>query len=182
MEDWKPENILDAFAVWGPFWRDTVGSVQLPWDDTAYQNLQRTIEAVPAGAEHDLALALIGRLDCDNPDKTLAPCQNAQPPSASVAGFHAAANDKDYRKALAGRLKSIVCTGYDDSIFVLRGIAGFPIELNGRLPRLAATGAEVTALIDFIMSPACPVSANLTDADRARLQKMKEDALKEPGG
>jgi hypothetical protein len=48
--------------------------------------------------------------------------------------------------------------------------------------RLAATGAEAPALIDFIRSPACPVSAKLTDDDRAKLQKIKQDAPKTPGG
>jgi hypothetical protein len=152
----------------------------------AYQNLRKTIEAVPAGGLRDGALAQIGRLDCANPDKALATCDPAAPlPPPGVAGFQAAASDedypdKDYRKALVGTLKSIVCAGNDDSIFVLRGVsrelAGPTGPMSGRL---AAAGAEAPAFIDFIMSPACPVSVALTNDDKARLLQIKREAIKE---
>jgi hypothetical protein len=32
------------------------------------------------------------------------------------------------------------------------------------------------------MSPACPVSATLTNDDKATLEKIKQDAIKNPGG
>ena len=49
------------------------------------------------------------------------------------------------------------------------------------IDRLAAAGPEAPALIDFIMSKDCPVSASLTDADKARLLQIKRDAIKEAG-
>jgi hypothetical protein len=169
-----------AGAIWGPFWIDFTGpnSDQQPWGETAYQKLRRAIETAPVG---DQALERIGRLACANSDKAPAPCDPAAPPTPpGVSGFEAAASDEDYRKALAGTLKSIVCAGNDDGIFVLRGGAqGAPGPTSSRL---AAAGGEATALIDFIMSPACPVSTKLTAADRATLQKIKQDALKKPGG
>jgi uncharacterized protein YjbI with pentapeptide repeats len=177
-----------AAAVWGPFSFDFTGpnsNYQQPWSDMAYQNLRKTIEAVPAGDLRDRALAQIGRLDCANPDKALAPCDPAAPlPPPGVIGFRAAASDEDYRKALAATLKSIVCAGSDESIFVLRGISRRGVSRPGilRPSRLAVTGAEAPALIDFIMSPDCPVSAKLTDDDRAMLMRTKQDALKKPGG
>jgi hypothetical protein len=50
--------------------------------------------------------------------------------------------------------------------------------------RLAAAGPEAPALIDCIMSKDCPVSAALTDADRAKLLRIKQaiEATKKPGG
>jgi hypothetical protein len=47
--------------------------------------------------------------------------------AAWVTGLQAAASDEDYRKALAGTFKSIVCAGNDDNIFALRG-PGFRSE------------------------------------------------------
>jgi uncharacterized protein YjbI with pentapeptide repeats len=176
----KRGTVLDIDAVWGPFWIDPARLIQRPWDETTYQNLRTTIEAIPAGERRDQALAEIGRLDCANSDKALAPCDPTAPPAPpGIAGLQAAASDNDYRKALAGTLKSIVCALDDDSIFVLRGVSrrGLLDPTN----RLGAAGAEAPALIDFIMSPACPVSAKLTDDDKATLQEIKQDALKETG-
>jgi len=48
--------------------------------------------------------------------------------------------------------------------------------------RIAAVGLEAPALIDFIMSKDCPISASLTDADKAKLLRIKQDAIKKPGG
>jgi uncharacterized protein YjbI with pentapeptide repeats len=173
------KNLELARAVWGPFWIDfTDRHVDTQeWSETAYQNLRKTMEAIPGRFQRGLALAGISRLDCADPDKTfaLAPCDpGGAPPPPGITGFQAAAGDEDYRKALAGVLKSIICAGDDESIFVLRGVS------QGSPGRLKATGTEGPALIDFIMSPACPVSAKLTDDDKARLQKIKADAPKPP--
>jgi hypothetical protein len=72
-------------------------------------------------------------------------------------------------------LKSIVCdAGDDDSIFALRSI--------WQASRFRDAGDKAPALIDFLMSPACPVSTKLTDGDRTILLKTKQDAIKQPGG
>ena len=42
---------------------------------------------------------------------------------------------------------------------------------------LAATGAEAPTLIDFIMSKDCPVSNSLTDEDKARLLRIRQEAI-----
>jgi hypothetical protein len=39
--------------------------------------------------------------------------------------------------------------------------------------------SEAPALVDFILSKQCPVSAALTDDDKAHLLKIKQDAEKE---
>ena len=51
--------------------------------------------------------------------------------------------------------------------------------IHGRIP---AVGPEAPALIDFIVSKDCPVSASLTDKDKARLLQIRLDALRRPGG
>ena len=77
-----------------------------------------------------------------------------------------------YRPALAKVLRDLVCSGGDNAIFIVRG-AGFQ-------SRLAAAGPEAPSLIDEITvkdSKDCPVSALLTDADRAQLQHIKQQAI-----
>jgi uncharacterized protein YjbI with pentapeptide repeats len=177
------KNLEIADAVWGPVWVDFAGPkrAQQPWDKAAYQNLLRTIEGVPAGMRSDWALERIGRLDCDNSDKALAPCDATAPlPPPGVTGFQSAASEGDYRKALAAELKSIVCGGDDNSIFVLLGVSRGLVGPTSST--LAAVGTEAQALIDYIMTPACPVSSKLTDDDRATLQMIKQSALKKQGG
>jgi hypothetical protein len=75
-----------------------------------------------------------------------------------------------YAKAFAMELRSLVCTGDANAILILRGIINFG--------RLAKTGREAPALVDFIMSKDCPVSASLTDDDKAKLLEIKQDAEK----
>jgi hypothetical protein len=48
-------------------------------------------------------------------------------------------------------------------------------------PRIEAAGTEAPGLIDFIVSPDCPVSESLTDTDGATLQEIKQVALKNQG-
>jgi hypothetical protein len=78
-----------------------------------------------------------------------------------------------YAKALAAELKTLVCSGGDDAVYAIRGIDS---SWNNRI---ADAGPEAPALIDFIMSKDCPVSASLTEADRAMLLRIKQDVIKE---
>ena len=62
----------------------------------------------------------------------------------------------------------------DDEVFALRGLmSSAPLHA-----RLADTGPEAPTLIDFIMSKDCSASASLSDADKARLVRIKQDAIK----
>ena len=83
-------------------------------------------------------------------------------------------DDAAHAIALAAELKKLACSGDRDAAYVVRGY--------GFLERLYAAGAEAPALIAFIMSKDCPVSASLTDADKAKLLGTKRDAIKKPGG
>jgi hypothetical protein len=82
-------------------------------------------------------------------------------------------------KALAAELKTLVCSRDDNAGFVLRGLSRKPEEFSLGVSRLAAAGPEAPALVDFIMSKDCPVSASLTDADKAKLLSIKQDATKQ---
>ena len=150
---------------WLACWTDDHVKVR-PWNDKAYQDLRQMIESLPPGAPRDQALDRIRSLDCANPDKTLASCDPSLPPPPEAAAWRKALEDARvdeaaYAKALAAELKTLVCSGDDDAAYVLRGL-GFQ-----RPP--CAAGPEAPALVDFIMSKDCPVSASLTDADKANL-------------
>jgi len=58
-------------------------------------------------------------------------------------------------------LKWLVCSRGKDETYILRGLL--------RWSRLSAASPEAPALIDFIMSKDCPVSASLTEQDKASL-------------
>ena len=96
--------------AWLPKWEDQDGAPH-PWDDKAYQDLRKQMEDLPAGALRDSdALKNISRLDCANPDPTLASCDpNAPAPPEAIAWrkmLEAASVDKKvYAAALAKTLK-----------------------------------------------------------------------------
>jgi uncharacterized protein YjbI with pentapeptide repeats len=72
-----------------------------------------------------------------------------------------------YRGALADQLKSLACSGDEDALHILHGL-----KRNGRIE---ATGAEAPSLVEAILKPDCPVSAALTEADRAALKRIANE-------
>ncbi len=121
----------------------------------------------------DDALKRIETLDCGN--KALASCDpyDAPPPEVLVWQKElaaAGADDRQYAIALATELRGLVCANDAKAIHILRGII--------KWGRLAKTGQEAPALVDFIMSKDCPVSAALTEDDKATLLKIKQDTEK----
>ena len=77
-----------------------------------------------------------------------------------------------YRKALAASMRELLCNGDADATHILRGV--FSIFNS----RLSDTGPNAPALVDFIMSDKCPVSAALTEDDKSRLRAIKREAEK----
>jgi hypothetical protein len=134
----------------------------------------------------DYALQRIERLDCcGNPDKTLASCDPAAAPPPDVLksqkklAARARVEDEAYARALAKELQNLVCATDVNAIYILRGLVRGVVEVEhyGSLP-----GREAhAALVDFIMSKSCPVSASLTDDDKARLLRIKQGAKKKFG-
>lgn len=138
-----------------------------PWDDKAYHDLRKTIEALAPGDTRNYVLELIRALDCA--DKTLASCDPASPPAPSEWAKDALADEAPYRTALVPELRTLACSAFEDAVSVVRG-RGFGSRLEG-------AGAEAVKLIDDLMNKDgqdCPVSAALTDADRAKLLRIKQ--------
>jgi uncharacterized protein YjbI with pentapeptide repeats len=85
-----------------------------------------------------------------------------------------------YKKSLADQLKGLACSGDKDALYIVRGL----IENK----RIKDTGAQAPGLIEAILKPErhgrassrphrsdpqeCPVSAVLTEADKAALKKL----------
>ena len=144
-----------------------------PWDGEAYQALRATIEALPLGDLRDQALTRIERLDCLSTDTTLASCNHEAPLSVEATTWRkkledARVDDAGYMKSLASALKTLVCSQGDDTIYVLRGLSRVTLSTFNIPSRIESAGAEAPALVDFIMSKDCPVSASLTEADKAK--------------
>jgi hypothetical protein len=162
---------------WEPSWRDFALYAHT-WDNKTYQDLRKTIEALPEGALRGQALQNINRLDCGSSEKALASCHSAVAPPPEAAAWRksleaASVDDNAYALALAKVLKRLVCSGGDKAIHVVRG-AGFQ-------KRLEAAGGAASDLISDLTnkdSKDCPLSALLTDADRARLLQIKQSIEK----
>ena len=172
--------------LWRADWGDSVkrGAVQLedgawtlPWDINAYEGLRVWMNDIPEGKMRDAALKRIERLDCGNPDKTLASCDQSLMPPFKIFDWQmklaAASVDGDtFAKALAEELRSLVCESGGDAIHILRGVIS-----NGQL---AKTGRGAPTLVDTIIGKKedkpCPVSAALTEDDKASLLQIKREA------
>jgi uncharacterized protein YjbI with pentapeptide repeats len=174
--------------IWLPHWEDDQ-YVGQPWDEDVYEGLRETMETLVPGTLRDEALERIERLDCANPDTTLAtgdppwawvPPLNPPPKAADWRNeLERASEDGDgYNQKLEETLRWVLCSDDADAIYVLRGL----LHVSPAPSRIEATGREAVRLVDFIMSKDCPVSDSLTAEDKANLLRIKQDALKKPGG
>ena len=68
----------------------------------------------------------------------------------------------------ADQLKTLACAVDEDALYVVRGLIA-----NGRIKD---TRAEATGLVKAILKADCPVSAALTEADKAALNRIAEVA------
>jgi uncharacterized protein YjbI with pentapeptide repeats len=190
--DVKSIQFVEAAETWNPAWFN-LGRTQ-SWTEPAYQDLLKEIEAIPSGDLRTQALDRIRRLDCASSDPNVAPCDATSPPQSETAAWRisiesARVDGATYCKALATTLKTLLCSGNDDSPYILHQLANQPVgtsytpalHAGYKGNRLAATGAEAPALIDYILSKNCPASASLTDTDRARLLEIKQEVMKHPG-
>jgi hypothetical protein len=156
-----------ALERWKPVWQKSIVSSLLPWDAKAYAELRVSMNSIPEGKMRDAALKRIETLDCGNSGKTLASCD----PAPEVLAWQqklleANVDHAVYEEALPRVLRGLVCTSDANAIYILRGII--------RSDRLAETDREAPALVDDIMSPKCPVSAALTNDDKAKLLEIKQ--------
>jgi hypothetical protein len=119
--------------------------------------------SIPDGKMRDDAVKRIERLDFSNPDKYLASCDPAAKPPRAVQDWRealkpASVDNPAYAKALAIELQKLVCAADVNAIHIWRGIIGH----RG----FGEIGPETPALVNFIMTKGCPVSASLTDEDQ----------------
>jgi len=166
-------RLAEAGDTWRPHWLNDNGTPQ-QWTKDRKEDYERWRNNLASFASdfprRNQVLANIGRLDPSGPE----PSEPAEWPKSLKDGR---ADDRDYARALASELKTLVCWGVDDAIYAFHG--------NGFQDRLGAAGAKAPAqvdfidFIDFIMSKDCPVSASLTDADKAKLPHIRKEAAEE---
>jgi uncharacterized protein YjbI with pentapeptide repeats len=170
---------------WLPEWinPDDKDPKRRAWGDKIYQALQAMIESVPPLEKlRDAALEHIRSLDCSNYDKTrLASCdpRSPLPPEATawqVALKRASVDDDDYTAALTSVLRGLVCSGGDDAPQVLRGLSRTVFaRYQSRLEDAGPMAIDLIKDLTKKDNKDCPVAASLTDADRAKLQQIKQD-------
>jgi hypothetical protein len=124
-----------------------------------FDNLRAQIEEIPEGEERKNALERIGKLDPDN--------------SRNVASARKTLEKRSVAKtadkmSLADQLKTLSCSVDEDALYIVRGLIA-----NGRIND---TRAKATGLVEAILKPDCPVSAALTEADKAALKKIAKEA------
>ena len=124
-----------------------------------FDNLRAQIEEVPEGEERKSALERIGKLNPDN--------------SGNVASARETLEKRSMAKtadlmSLADQLKTLACAVDEDALYIVRGLIA-----NGRIKD---TRAKATGLVKAILKTDCPVSAALTEADKAALNSIAEEA------
>jgi hypothetical protein len=176
----KSISLPDAPETWQPLWRDEQMKVG-PWNERAYQNIRHSLNSLEDTSLRNEALDRLRRLDCTNPDPTLASYELVATPTAETIAWQKSVEDArideaNYDRALAVTLERLVCSGSKDARDILRGL------LKGPSPRLDFTGPVAPELFNFIMTKDCLVSASLTDADRTDLLDLKQGTFFKPGG
>jgi Pentapeptide repeats (8 copies) len=121
--------------------------------------LKATImKEVPEGEQREQAVKRIEILNPDifGPEATL---------SETLEERHV--DEAAYKESLADQLKSLACSEDGDALHIVRGLV-----VNGPIKN---TGAQVPGLVEAILKPDCPVSAALTEQDKADLRKLAEE-------
>jgi uncharacterized protein YjbI with pentapeptide repeats len=170
------ERLIDMTSFQGLVWDqsaapDLAGTPPKPWTKEIFVALRKKLEE-NAGSARDEALKRIeqalGRIEILDPDKTFD--DKDKVPGWRKTIEAAAVKPGKYKKALAGELKALACSG--------RAGASAPYIVRGlvRNGRIKATGTEAPGLVEAILKPDCPVSAALTESDKAALKKQRSDA------
>jgi uncharacterized protein YjbI with pentapeptide repeats len=139
------------------------------WTNERFLSLKKSIEGdVPAGYTRAEALKRIEILDPEGSfaDEAKVPDWRKKIEAATSI------EPEEYKKALAGELKALACSGDADARYVVRGLVSYQ--------RIKGTGAQAPGLVEAILKPDCPVSATLSDADKAALEKLKREASGAP--
>jgi uncharacterized protein YjbI with pentapeptide repeats len=151
--------------VFGRFWNEEPEDslTENPISKDGFASLKADImKVVPEGEARENALK---RIKLVNPD--------IFGPEARVSETLLKAREDRvvYEKALADEVKKIVCSNRYDALYIVRGLIQPPSD-----SRIEDAGAQAPGLVNAILKPDCPVSAALTDADRAALKKLAKEA------
>jgi len=123
---------------------------------------------IPEVSQRNRALERVAILDCKRRDDgALASCDPSDAPPDAVKQWKnrieaASSAPNTYSKAFTGILGDLLCSDKADRIYVLRELLSYPNFLE-------RTGSERPALIKRIASPECPLSMELTDAEKRML-------------
>jgi hypothetical protein len=136
-----------------------------PWTNETFLSLKKAIEGdVPAGDKRAEALKRIEILD---PGGSFAD-EAKMPDWRKKIEAATSVEPEEYRKTLAGELIALACSGDADARYVVRGLVSYE--------RIKDTGVEAERLVEVILKPDCPVSAALTETDKAALKKIAKEA------
>ena len=195
-------DVWEDERTWRPRWRDSRGQDRA-WEEkdkdgkTAYEVIRASLQSMPSGDLRDKAFARIEVLDCLNHKQALQSCQfdaaAILPEEArnwKDAVMAQAASVQVYRTALAQAMEALFCSGDENEAFVVHNVAG----KFGQLQKAGSTARDLLdklldkegvgardymAIIFRRKSSNCPVAASLTDADRATLLKIEQQATSE---
>ena len=138
---------------------------------------------IPEVSQRNRALERVAILDCKRKDDdTLASCDPSDAPPDAVKQWEkrieAANSDPNtYSKAFTAILGDLLCSDKADRIYVLRELLSYPTSYPNFLTR---TGSEKPALVERITSPECPLSMELTDAEKRMLGAAPATGRKSP--
>ena len=119
--------------------------------------------------EGDHRESVLRRIENLNPDKT------PEKGSCSLASRPKIRLEKTaYWKSLATQIKSLACSGGEDAVHIVRGLIP-----NGRI---SAAGTQTPDLVNAILGKDCPVSASLTEVDKAALNRIPKEEASERAG
>ncbi len=136
-----------------------------PWTNETFLSLKKTIEGdVPAG---DMRTEALKRVEILDPGGSFAD-EAKMPDWRKKIEAATSIEPEEYKKALAGELKALACSGDADARYVVRGLVSYK--------RIKGTGAQAPGLVEAILKPDCPVSATLTDADKVALKGIAKEA------
>ena len=160
-----------------------------PWTDATYAELRQSIERevpqttvqweIPEVSRRNRALERVAILDCKRKDDdTLASCDPSDALPDAVKQWEkrieaAGSDPTTYSKAFTAILGDLLCSDKADRIYVLRELLSYPNFLE-------RTGSERPALIKRIASPECPLSMELTDAEKRTLGAAPATGRKSP--
>ena len=154
------------------------------WGPASYASLRDSLQNVPQ-PQRDAALQQLERVACARPPGTPV-CVVPSPLPPDIAQWQdkivkAGIDKLAYERALAAVYADLICSGDGNSLAIFRSVAnmGLPQTAGGNPTPMGflATRSQAKQLVETIKSDRCPVSKQLTDADRATLLKDEQFAV-----